>query len=160
MPPAKAASVLTGERREANKYITLSAIVPEAQRSEAKIATMKPVLNLLDIAVLNESKRAVETAAGGADMSLVEQALQQAILREWIAPDIRAVPAAQRRATLEITVRRDGSVTDVFLKTPSGSPLLDASIREATGRVTKIPQTLPSSFPKERYNLRVNFLIE
>lgn len=148
-----------GQGREANKYITLSDILPE----KAAVATPrpgKPVLNLLDIAALNENKRAQETEAGGADMEPVKQALERAILREWKAPPIQSVPAAQRRVTVELAVMRDGTVRDAVMKTHSGSEALDASVRAAAGRVTKIPETLPSSFPKERYDLRVNFQIE
>lgn len=154
-PPAAPA----GQGREANKYITLSDILPE----KAAVATPrpgKPVLNLLDIAALNENKRAQETEAGGADMEPVKKALERAILREWKAPPIQSVPAAQRRVTVELAVLRDGTVRDAVMKTHSGSEALDASVRAAAGRVTKIPETLPSSFPKERYDLRVNFQIE
>lgn len=152
-------SVMTGQGREANKYITLSDILPE----NAALATPrpgKPVLNLLDIAALNENKRAQEAEAGGADMEPVKKALEHAILREWKAPPILSVPPAQRRVTVELAVMRDGSVRDAVMKTHSGSEALDASVRAAAGRVTKIPETLPSSFPKERYDLRVNFQIE
>lgn len=154
-PPA----ATEGQGREANKYITLSDILPE----RAAISTPrpgKPVLNLLDIAALNENKRAQETEAGGADMEPVKKALERAILREWKAPPIQSVPAAQRRVTVELAVMRDGTVRDAVMKTHSGSEALDASVRAAAGRVTKIPETLPSSFPKERYDLRVNFQIE
>ncbi|MEQ1752332.1 MAG: TonB family protein, partial [Prosthecobacter sp.] len=157
--PIASMSVMTGQEREPNKYITLSAIF-SAKESIAPPRPGKPVLNLLDIAALNESKRAQAVASGGADMAGVENSLQQAILREWKPPPIKSVPATQRRATLEISVLRDGQVRDATVKTSSGSEALDASIRSAVERVSKIPETLPSSFPKERYDLRVNFQIE
>ncbi len=157
--PVASMSVMTGQERESNKYITLSAIF-SAKESIPAPRPGKPVLNLLDIAALNESKRAQTVASGGADMAGVENSLQQAILREWKPPPIKSVPVTQRRATLEISVLRDGQVRDATVKTPSGSEALDASIRSAVERVSKIPETLPSSFPKERYDLRVNFQIE
>jgi outer membrane biosynthesis protein TonB len=143
----------------ANKYITLSAVLAD-KPSLPVPRPNKPVLNLLDIAALNESQRAQDAAAGGADMEPVQKALEKAILREWKAPLIQAVPPSQRRATLLLSVMRDGSIKDAQLQTPSGSQALDDSIRETAAELSKIPETLPSSFPKERYDLRVNFQIE
>lgn len=148
-----------GNQKEANKYITLSAILAPG-KAPAKLRENKPYLNLLDIANLNANERAKDTEAGGADMGTVEKALQQAILKEWTAPQAQAVPPSQRRATMEITILRDGTIADASMKTASGSSLLDASIRLAADRLKKIPVTLPSEFPKERYELRVNFQIE
>lgn len=145
--------------RVANKYITLSAVLAD-KPSLPVPRPNKPVLNLLDIAALNETQRAQDAAAGGADMEPVQKALEKAILREWKAPLIQAVPPSQRRATLLLSVMRDGSIKDAQLQTPSGSQALDDSIRETAAELSKIPETLPSSFPKERYDLRVNFQIE
>ncbi|MCX6853336.1 MAG: TonB family protein, partial [Verrucomicrobia bacterium] len=108
----------------------------------------------------NANERAEDVEAGGADMGPVEKALQQSILKEWTAPPAQSVPPSQRRATMEISILRDGSIADASMKTASGSSLLDASIRQAAERLKKIPVTLPSNFPKERYELRVNFQIE
>lgn len=154
IPPAPPAG-----GRVANKYITLSAVLAD-KPSLPVPRPNKPVLNLLDIAALNESQRAQDAAAGGADMEPVQKALEKAILREWKAPLIHAVPPSQRRATLLLSVMRDGSIKDAQLQTPSGSQALDDSIRETAAELSKIPETLPSSFPKERYDLRVNFQIE
>ncbi len=49
---------------------------------------------------------------------------------------------------------------EAVVQKASGCEALDASVREALSRVTKIAESLPSSFPKERYPLRVNLLIE
>ena len=157
--PVASMSEMTGPERVSIKSITLSAIFL-AKESIAAPQPGKPVLNLLNIAALNEFKRAQTVETGRADMAGVENSLQQAILREWKPPPIKSVPVTQRRATLEISVLRDGQVCDATVKTPSGSEALDASIRSAVERVSKIPETLPSSFPKERYDLRVNFQIE
>jgi TonB C terminal len=149
----------SGNLKEANKYITLSAILPPGKAPEKPRAN-KPVLNLLDIANLNANERAEDSEAGGADMGPVEKALQVAILKEWTAPPATSVPPSQRRATMEISISRDGTISDASMKTASGSGLLDDSIRQAADRLKKIPVTLPSNFPKERYELRVNFQIE
>jgi outer membrane biosynthesis protein TonB len=157
--PVASESSLQGNQKSANKYITLSVILP-AGSTPAKPGSNKPVLNLLDIVNLNANQRAEDTEAGGADMDPVDKALQQAILKAWIAPEIASVPPSQRRATMELAILRDGAIEDASITVPSGSSLLDTSIRQATQRLKKIPVSLPSNFPKERYELRVNFQIE
>ena len=118
--------------REANKYITLSAIqdIPKSA---------KPTLSLLDIAKLNEAERDQQKALRSSGLDAVEHALQQTLLRAWMPPSIDLVPANQRRVSVELAVLRDGSVRDALLKTPSGSEALDGSVRAALARVTKIP---------------------
>ena len=154
--PAPEQPVITGP--EANKYITISPVAPPD--AESVPAPVKPVLSLLDIANLNEAQKKREASEGGADMEPVQAALEKAILSAWKSPTIKAVPANQRRVTLSLSILRDGSVEDVVIVTPSGSDLLDASVRAAAARVTKITQSLPSQFPKDRYDLQINFQIE
>ncbi len=143
---------------EANKYITISPV--DQSETGAAPPVVKPVLSLLDIANLNEAQKKRWEAEGGANMEPVQSALEKAILKAWKSPTIKAVPLNQRRVTLTLSVLRDGSVEDMVVTTPSGSDLLDASVRAAIARVTKIAETLPSSFPKDRYSLQVNFQIE
>jgi TonB family protein len=145
-----------GQGKPANKYITLSSVSDEQERS----AAAQSGKSVLSQALPNEIKSAAPDTHAGADMAAVENALQQAILRAWQAPPVQSVPVSQRRAMVEISVMRDGTIQDAVLKSPSGSRILDASVSAAAGRVMKIPETLPSSFRKERYVLRVNFQIE
>ncbi|MCX6858320.1 MAG: hypothetical protein NTV80_25860, partial [Verrucomicrobia bacterium] len=65
-PPVTAPSAPTilGDQKEANKYITLSAILPPG-KAPAKPRENKPVLNLLDVANLNANERAEDVEAGG-----------------------------------------------------------------------------------------------
>lgn len=156
IPATPAATALTGP--EANKYITLSPVEPPD--AAVALTTVKPVLNLLDIANLNAAQKKREVTHGGADLEPVESALEKAILSAWKAPTIKAVPLGQRRVTLTLSILRDGSLEDVKISAPSGSDLLDASVRAAVARVTKITQRLPAAYPKERYELQVNFQIE
>ena len=148
--------VITGP--EANKYITILPVEP-ADVVPAP-APVKPVLSLLDVANLYEAQKKREASAGGADMEPVQSALEKAILSAWKSPTIKVVPASQRRVTLSLSILRDGSVEDIVVVTPSGSDLLDASVRAAAARVIKITQSLPSQFPKDRYDLQINFQIE
>ena len=145
-----------GKGRPANKYITLSSVSGEQESS----ATAQSGKSAPSQALPNEIKSAAADVHAGADMAAVENALQQASLRAWEAPPVQSVPLTQRRAMVEISVMRDGTIQDAVLKSPSGSRILDASVSAAAGRVMKIPETLPSSFRKERYVLRVNFQIE
>jgi hypothetical protein len=157
--PVTAETGSSGNQQSANKYITLSVILPPGS-TPARPGSNKPVLNLLDIVNLNANQRAEDTEAGGADMDPVDKALQQAILKAWIAPEIASVPPSQRRATMELAILRDGAIEDAAITVSSGSSLLDTSIRQAAERLKKISVRLPSNFPKERYKLRVNFQIE
>jgi len=158
---ARAESVV--EMTGADKYITLSPLTSQITAPAAMPLVPKTGLGLLDMALLNDRSLATPEQPPSSlviDMGAVETALQQALLKEWKAPAIQQVPPDQRRATLEMHVLRDGSVEVARLLRPSGSKALDASITAAAARVTKIPVTLPSSFVKERYHLRVNFQIE
>lgn len=96
----------------------------------------------------------------GAGLAEVNQAIQQAVLQAWAPPPLAVVPPGRRQATAQIGVGAGGLVTGWQLVQPSGSPEMDASVLEAVRKVPKIPATLPSPFAKERYDVRVNFLIE
>lgn len=146
--------VQPGPGREANKYITLSAIVDEPSMPA------KPLLSLLDIAKLNDMERARRASVDASGLDAVDGALQKTLMSAWIPPAIELVPANQRRVSVELAVLKDGTVKDAVLVTPSGSGPLDASVRAALARVVKIPESLPASYNKERYAVRVNLQIE
>jgi hypothetical protein len=152
--PAAPPPVQPGQGREANKYITLSAI------SDVPLTPAKPSLNLLDIAKLNDLERARQISANVTGLDAVDDSLQQTLMRAWVPPSIELVPVNQRRVRVELVVFRDGSVKNAVIVAPSGSGPLDASVREALARVTKIPESLPASYSKERYAVRVNLQIE
>jgi len=148
-PPVQA-----GEGRDANKYITLSAI------SEPPPMPAKPTLNLLDIAKLNDLERARKASASSAGLDAVDSALQQTLMRAWVPPSIDLVPAHQRRVSAELSVLKDGTVKGAILVSLSGSEPMDSSVRAALARVTKIPESLPATYSKESYAVRVNLQIE
>lgn len=127
----------------ANKYITVSA---------KKLSLFTPAGA--------PNTAAASAPAPGPDMGPVENAIQKAYLKEWVAPAIQYVPAGHRSATLDVSISRNGTILEAKVSKPAGAPALDISILDSTKRVTKIPVSLPSSFPKERYDLQVNFQIE
>ncbi|MES2595177.1 MAG: TonB C-terminal domain-containing protein [Verrucomicrobiota bacterium] len=143
-----------GQGREANKYITLSAIV------DTPPAPSKASLSLLDIAKLNDFERARKASEDISGLDAVEAALQRTLMSAWTPPSIEGVPANQRRVSVELAVLKDGTIKDAVLVTPSGSGALDASVRAALAKVKKIPDSLPASYTKERYAVRVNLQIE
>jgi TonB family protein len=69
------------------------------------------------------------------------------------------VPTAQREARLNIAIGKDGTVLKAQMSKFSGSHVLDQSILEAAARVKKISSALPSNFPKDSYDLELNFLL-
>lgn len=148
-PPVQA-----GEGRDANKYITLSAI------SEPPPMPAKPTLSLLDIAKLNDLERERKASASSAGLDAVDSALQQTLMRAWVPPSIDLVPAHQRRVSAELSVLKDGTVKGAILVSLSGSEPMDSSVRAALARVTKIPESLPATYSKESYAVRVNLQIE
>lgn len=93
-------------------------------------------------------------------MDAVLNALDQGLKREWNAPSVQQVPVLQRQARVKFSVGRQGEILDVGMTRASGSDLLDASVLEAVKKLGKISQSLPSSFPKDRYTVEVNFHIE
>jgi hypothetical protein len=115
----------------------------------------QPVPSLIEIAKATEHSKKVF----GADMRLVDDAIQQTCLKEWAAPSTHLAPPGQRTAVVNLSIEKDGSITDVTL-VKTGAPALNVSIVQLFQRVTKIPVTLPSSFRNPRYDLQVNFQIE
>ncbi|GEP45459.1 TonB C-terminal domain-containing protein [Brevifollis gellanilyticus] len=146
--------VQPGQGREANKYITLSAIV------DAPPVPTEPTLRLLDIAKLNDFERTRKASVDASGLDAVERALQKTLMNAWSPPSIDLVPVNHRHVSVELAVLKDGTVKDAVLVTPSGSEALDASVRAVLARVTKIPESLPASYSKERYAVRVNLQIE
>lgn len=150
-PPASAALF----PRPPNKYITLSAV------EDAPPPPQKPVLNLLDIANLNSIEQDSKSRAGESRrLDAVDAALQKALLDAWKPPAADLVPRHQRRATVELSVLRDGTLKNALLMGSSGSSALDDSITALLQKLTKISQSLPASYPKDRYAVRVNLQIE
>ena len=148
-PPVQA-----GQGRDANKYITLSAI------SDQPPMPTKPTLSLLDIAKLNDMERARKASASTSGLDAVDSALQQTLMRAWVPPSIDLVPPHQRRVSAELSVLKDGTVKGAILVSLSGSEPMDSSVRAALARVTKIPESLPATYNKESYAVRVNLQIE
>ncbi len=140
--------------RESNKYITLSPVTEPTGKTIAE-----PAFNLLDMARLDAKSTSPHTPRmDGLDQ--VDRSVQEIYMKEWQAPLVLLVPANQRSASLEIELKKDGSIVSFRLVDASGSEVMDQSILDAAERIKKIPVTLPSSFAKESYLLQVHFQIE
>jgi hypothetical protein len=99
--------------------------------------------------------------SGRQDMSSVDSAIYDAFYQNWMPPaSALSVPREQRTAILRVIVSRAGVIESFDLTTPSGSAELDASVLAAGKLVKKIPQSLPSSFPKARYECSLKFFVE
>jgi hypothetical protein len=159
-PAASQARRDRGAHKEANKFITLSPILPEVVGPPAPAPAFKPVLSLLDIAALNENPKKESVETRSSEMDAVDDAVVDAYLSAWIAPPSAEVPKHQRRACLHVSIARDGTVATARLATASGSGVLDMSVLDAATQVQKIPLSLPASFGKRSYELQINFQIE
>ncbi len=115
------------------------------------------MMEILKQAKLEEAER---QATGGANMDRVLKALEQALSQSWNPPPVNEVPVLQRDARLQFIVGRDGTVLQAEMTKKSGAAALDESVTQAAKALKKISESLPSSFPKDRYTVEVNFHIE
>jgi len=99
--------------------------------------------------------------SGRQDMSAVDTAIYEAFYKTWVPPTTAlSLPREQRTAILRVIVSRAGNIESFDLISPSGSLDLNESILSASRLVKKIPQSLPSSFPKARYECSLKFFVE
>lgn len=163
-PPAGAAPQPTvapaAQIRPVNKVITLSPVMDEGSRPSPAAAGGRLPVSLMEVFKQKQREQAERDAAGGADMDPVLTALEQVLTREWLPPAVEQVPVLQRQTRLKIVLGRQGEVVESSLVKASGSVLMDTAVQEAVVRVKKISESLPSSFPKDRYTVEVNFHIE
>jgi len=91
----------------------------------------------------------------------------------WEPPDPRWLPPSRRSVQLDLSIGPEISIDSHDLAVPSGAPDLDLSVLNALAKAKmllpdlrsgrhaiKIPAALPSSFPKSRYDCRIQFQIE
>lgn len=127
-----------------------------ATLNEGRTLSRHIMLRAKDPAALNGIPRSAQN-----ELAVIETALQEAFDRVWHPPEsARQLPKDRRIAVLDVALNRDGTVGDCSLSERSGSAELDVSILAAAAEVKKIPQSLPSSFPKERYECSLKFFVE
>lgn len=167
--PLFAAAAAQPAKPSANRSITLRR-APERHATSDLFDTPVPPMTsptLMDIARLNTLRpSAIPPPAGPdaapvADVNLdaVDEAVNAAFLTGWTAPPIESVPDGQREGRLSISIGKDGTVLKAQMSKFSGSHVLDQSILEVASKVKKISTTLPANFPKESYDLELNFLL-
>ncbi|MBK8091408.1 MAG: TonB family protein [Verrucomicrobiaceae bacterium] len=160
----------------ANRSITLRRARPPAPSpvavSSTTVNTAPPMqkASLMDIARLNTLRPpeapkmpatapALEPLPPGLNMDEVDNAVNSAFYTAWTAPALDDVLSNQRAATLTISIDRSGRIIRSQMTSPSGSHALDSSILDAAARTRQIPSKLPSQFPKESYDLELNFIL-
>jgi len=103
----------------------------------------------------------------------MDKGLYEVFMSVWNPPSSRLVAPSKRVARLDVTLNRQAQVEGFQLAVPSGSPELDLSVVEALEAATRLipeiqggkhslqfPQSLPSNFPDQRYECRIQFQIE
>jgi outer membrane biosynthesis protein TonB len=153
--PGRSATV-----RPTSKSITLSPVLDVEGKEIPLVKSNRPPLTMMDMLKQEKLEEVGKQAAGGADMDPVLTALEDSLKESWNAPSLNEVPVLQRDAKLRIVINRDGSIAEAKMIKASGSSVLDASVTQATAGLKKISKSLPSSFPKDRYIVEVNFHIE
>lgn len=143
-----------------NKVITLSPVFIEGTQKIPVVKSTLPPITMMDMLHQEKLEALTKEALGGPDMDPVLKALEESLIKEWKAPALQKIPISFRNAVLKITIGREGDVLEFLMSKSSGSPLLDQSVQDAATRVKKISKSLPSSFPKDRYTVEVNFHIE
>jgi TonB-like protein len=167
--PLFAGTAESQSKPSANRSITLRR-APEKRPGSAFFGAPVPPITsptLMDIARLNTMRPPTVPVPGSApaapeeeaNLDAADEAVNTAFLASWIAPPIDSVPSSQREARLNISIGKDGTVLKAQMSKFSGSHVLDQSILEAAAKVKKISATLPSNYPKDSYDLEMNFLL-
>jgi hypothetical protein len=95
-----------------------------------------------------------------AGMEAINEAIHDAFLTSWNAPDGTKVSADQRTVTVDLAILRDGTVHSFQLAEPSGDETLRTSVLDAANRLTTISKSLPDDFQGERYSVKVTCYVE
>ena len=95
-----------------------------------------------------------------AGMEAINEAIHDAFLASWIAPDGTKVSADQRTITIDLTILRDGKVHSFKLADPIGDETLRTSVLDAANRLITISKSLPDDFQGERYSVKVTCYVE
>lgn len=151
---------LSAPRRHSAKIITLSPVIEVGTKTIPAGRPSRPPVTMMDMLQLEKVEDAARRAAGGADMDPVLQALEAGLKEHWSPPALEDVPVLQRDVRMMVAIAPDGSLIESRVEKPSGSEAMDQSVRAALMALKKISKSLPSSFPKDRYNVEVNFHIE
>jgi colicin import membrane protein len=73
----------------------------------------------------------------------------------WALPEYKEWPPALR-ATLVITINKDGKIADSFFETPSGDKIFDRFVTKALQDAREFPP-IPSAMKKQRMEIGLNF---
>ena len=158
--PSSSGMGSTAAAKPTTKIITLSPVLELDDKTVPTAKLDRSPLTMMEVLKLEKQQAAEKRALGGADMDPVLKALETALKKEWNPPPVSQVPILQRNTRLTLTIGHDGSILESRLSKSSGSDLLDESVQKAGEGVKKISESLPSSFPKDRYTVEVNFHIE
>jgi outer membrane biosynthesis protein TonB len=158
--PSSSGMGSTATAKPTTKIITLSPVLELDDKTVPTAKLDRGPLTMMEVLKLEKQQAAEKRAVGGADMDPVLKALETALKKEWNAPPVSQVPILQRNTRVTISIGHDGSILESRLTKASGSELLDQSVLKAGEGVKKISESLPSSFPKDRYTVEVNFHIE
>ncbi len=77
--------------------------------------------------------------------------------RAWIVPD--GVTDKEAVAVARITISRDGKVVHARISQPSGSALVDRTVRDALDKVKNVPALPPTARESER-TININFSVK
>ena len=95
-----------------------------------------------------------------AGMDAINEAIHDAFLTSWNAPDGTKVSADQRTVTVDLAISRDGKVHSFQLAEPTGDETLRTSVLDAANRLITISKSLPDDFQGERYSVKVTCYVE
>ncbi|MBW1988126.1 MAG: TonB family protein [Deltaproteobacteria bacterium] len=84
------------------------------------------------------------------------QQLKWHVNRNWAFPERLAGTEKELTAVIQVTIERDGRITDVWFERRSGNPYFDDSVQRAVAKSDPAPK-LPDQYPRPRFTVGLVF---
>jgi TonB C terminal len=115
-------------------------------------------LTLLNLVEQQEVKLDTQTQKA---LEELHEALQSQLMAHWKTPELDpGLNEKDCQCQIQLSIQRDGAVTDVIEEVPARFAPLNASVRAAMAQVKSTNQPLPERFPRSSYELKVTFHLE
>jgi hypothetical protein len=115
-------------------------------------------LTLLNAVDQQNTKLDTETQSA---LEELHQVLQSQLMAHWETPELDASLSGKGcQCQIQLSIQRDGGITDIIEEMPAHFEPLNASVRAAMTQVKSTNKPLPERFPRASYELKVTFHLE